>query len=120
MPDEAEKKDEKKKERRTSISKKTAGKAVAVTAGVAAAATAGYVAYRISSSHDDADTTIIHLRHSEEGWEVRREGAEEPESVYETKDDALEAARGLAHSREPSRLVVHRKDGSVQDVFTYA
>ncbi|MDX1746255.1 MAG: DUF2188 domain-containing protein [Halobacteriales archaeon] len=119
MPDEVDTKDEEKRHPMKSISKKKAGKAVAVTAGVAAAATAGYVAYRKMSSDADDDTTIVHLLPSEEGWEVRREGAEEPESVHGTKDEGLGVARELAHSHEPSRLVVHRKDGSVQDVFSY-
>ncbi|NIP80099.1 MAG: DUF2188 domain-containing protein, partial [Gemmatimonadetes bacterium] len=35
------------------------------------------------------------------------------------KEKALERARELAHGQAPSRLHVYRKDGSIQDTFTY-
>ena len=63
--------------------------------------------------------TIYAVVPREEGWAVEKEGIERAVSVHATKDEAVEAARGLAHKSEPSRLHVHKRDGTVQDTFTY-
>jgi poly(hydroxyalkanoate) granule-associated protein len=55
----------------------------------------------------------------EEGWAVERRGAERAMSLHATKEEALEAARALAAANRPSELVVHRKDGTVQDTVVY-
>jgi poly(hydroxyalkanoate) granule-associated protein len=55
----------------------------------------------------------------EDGWAVTVSGEAEARGVYPTKDEALEAARSLAAAQAPSQLVVHRKDGSVQDTLSY-
>ena len=55
----------------------------------------------------------------EDGWAVTLSGAANALGVYPTKDEALEAARGLAAAHAPSQLVVHRKDGTVQDTLSY-
>jgi poly(hydroxyalkanoate) granule-associated protein len=54
-----------------------------------------------------------------DGWAVEKEGAERTVSLHPTKDEALEAARAVAANHKPSELVVHRKDGSVQDTVVY-
>lgn len=59
------------------------------------------------------------LPHEEEGWKVEAEGATRATSVHATKEEALNAARDLARSQEPSQVVVHRQDGSVQTDYTY-
>jgi hypothetical protein len=40
-------------------------------------------------------------------------------SVHATKEEALDRARALAGEHRPSELVVHRKDGTVQDTVAY-
>jgi hypothetical protein len=55
----------------------------------------------------------------EDGWAVTLGGEAEARAVYATKDEALEAARALAGANAPSQLVIHRKDGSVQDTLSY-
>src|SRR5262249_10554959 len=55
----------------------------------------------------------------EDGWAVEKQGADRAVSVHATKDEALEAARTLAGNHRPSELVVHRKDGTVQDTVVY-
>ncbi len=55
----------------------------------------------------------------EDTWIVGREGADEPLFVEPTKELALERARQVVHSQAPSRLHVYRRDGSIQDTFTY-
>ena len=45
--------------------------------------------------------------------------AERAVSVHATKEEALDRARALAGEHRPSELVVHRKDGTVQDTVVY-
>ena len=66
-----------------------------------------------------AEKTVFHVVPADEGWAVKAEGVDEPLSVHETKKDALEAGRGLAKASAPSRLVPHRKDGTVQENLAY-
>lgn len=55
----------------------------------------------------------------EDGWAVEHEGAERAVSLHPTKDEAVERARALANESKPSQLVILRKDGTIQDTFTY-
>ncbi|HEX5725812.1 MAG TPA: phasin family protein [Longimicrobiaceae bacterium] len=55
----------------------------------------------------------------DEGWAVERAGAERAVSLHATKEEALERARSLAGEHRPSTLVVHRRDGTVQDTIAY-
>lgn len=52
-------------------------------------------------------------------WTVRREGSDEDLSLHETKNAAMDAARDVAHAHLPSRLIVHRADGTIQTSYTY-
>jgi poly(hydroxyalkanoate) granule-associated protein len=63
--------------------------------------------------------TVYYVMAEGEGWIVGMEGKDAPITSVATKDLALERARELAHQRIPSRLHVYRKDGSIQDTFTY-
>lgn len=55
----------------------------------------------------------------EDGWVVEHEGAERAVSLHPTKEEAVERARALANESKPSQLVILRKDGTIQDTFTY-
>lgn len=73
----------------------------------------------IEARKEAAEAAVYHVRPHEEGWAVHREGAERATSVHETKQEALEAGRDEAKNHAPSRLIVHKQDGSVQETFTY-
>jgi hypothetical protein len=66
-----------------------------------------------------AETVVFHLVPEGQKWAVRREGDEEDFTLHRTKAAGLEAARGLAHAHEPSRVVVHRADGTIQTSYSY-
>ncbi|HEX6746456.1 MAG TPA: phasin family protein [Longimicrobium sp.] len=66
-----------------------------------------------------AQVAVYSVVAREEGWAVEKKGAERAVSVHATKDEALEAARALAGNHRPAELVVHRKDGTVQDTVVY-
>jgi poly(hydroxyalkanoate) granule-associated protein len=66
-----------------------------------------------------AQVAVYSVVAREDGWAVEKQGAERAVSVHATKDEALESARGVAGRNKPSELVVHRKDGTVQDTIAY-
>jgi len=66
-----------------------------------------------------AQVAVYSVVAREEGWAVEKQGAERAVSLHATKDEALDAARAVAADHKPSELVIHRKDGSVQDTVVY-
>ena len=63
--------------------------------------------------------TVYHLVSDDEGWAIKQEGYEEAVSAHGTKNEALEAGRMLAQQTVPSRLVVHKQDGTIQTSYSY-
>jgi hypothetical protein len=91
-------------------------KIVGVAAGAAAAATAvGFAAAKLRGRAP----TVYHVRAGEEKWEIRKEGGKQPLSEHRTKRQAVKAARDLATAGPPSRLVIHRRDDTVQKEHAY-
>lgn len=66
-----------------------------------------------------APKTVFHVAPHEDGWKVEAEGAKAPTSLHATKEEALTAARETAKKAEPSQVVVHRMDGTIQTQFGY-
>ena len=60
----------------------------------------------------------IHVVPREDGWAVRREGAQRDSSRHDRKSEAMDAARGTAR-RERVEVVEHGKDGRIQDSDSY-
>ena len=56
----------------------------------------------------------IHVVPREDGWAVRREGAERDSSHHDRRADAMGAARDTAR-RERVEAVEHGKNGRIQD-----
>jgi poly(hydroxyalkanoate) granule-associated protein len=65
------------------------------------------------------DRKVFHVEPHEEGWKLALEGTKAPVSVHSTKDEAMTAAREAAKKAEPSQVVVHKMDGTVQSQFGY-
>ena len=63
--------------------------------------------------------TTYHVVPHEEGWAVKKEGGSRATSVHGTKAEAVESARALAKEQEPSTLVIHKQDGTIQDTVSY-
>ncbi len=62
---------------------------------------------------------VFHLVPKDKDWAITREGADGDLGVHGTKAEALEAARKAAQAAEPSRLVVHKADGTIQASYNY-
>lgn len=52
------------------------------------------------------------------GWSVRKAGAPRATRRFETQQDAIKYARGLAQ-KEHAELYVHRKDGTIRQKDSY-
>jgi len=65
------------------------------------------------------DRKVFHVAPHEEGWKLALEGTDKPVSVHSTKDEAMTAAREAAKKAEPSQVVVHKMDGTIQSQFGY-
>ncbi len=50
-------------------------------------------------------------------WQVKKDGV--VLSTHNTKAAAIEAGRTFAKSNQPSQLVVHRADGTIETEYTY-
>ena len=51
-------------------------------------------------------------------WAVKQEAEEEPESVHETKDEAVEAAKSFV--AEENHVVILNADGSIDNPEAYS
>ena len=60
----------------------------------------------------------IHVVPREDGWAVRREGAQRDSSHHDRKSHAMDAARDTAR-RERVEVVEHGKNGRIQDSDSY-
>lgn len=66
-----------------------------------------------------AKQTTYRVEPHEEGWSVTKEGASRASAVEAKKEEAVHTAREYAKNQVPSRVIVHKKDGSVHKEFTY-
>jgi uncharacterized protein YdaT len=60
----------------------------------------------------------IHVVPHKDGWATKKEGASRAGAVTDTKAEALERARDQA-KRENVEVVIHKKDGTIQDSDSY-
>lgn len=63
--------------------------------------------------------TVFHLVSTDDGWAIKKEGTKTPVSTHGTKKEALDAARTTAQAAQPSRLVIHKQDGTIQESVSY-
>lgn len=83
-------------------------------AGAAAAATAVGIA---AATIKNRKPTVLHVKPSDDAWVLAVEGKDG--TSYDTKRAAVQAGRELADSKAPSRLVIHRRDGTIQKQHSY-
>lgn len=67
----------------------------------------------------ESKATVFHLVSADEGWAIKKEGTKTPVSMHGTKKEALDVARTTAQAAQPSRLVIHKQDGTIQESVSY-
>lgn len=95
---------------------------IATTAGVAAATGIAVAAKRrrdAGQKKAEPAATVYHVKPDGDEWAVEAEGASRASSRHDTKKAAVEEGRSLAAKKTPSRLVIHRSDGTVQRQHAY-
>lgn len=58
---------------------------------------------------------VWHVLPTDDGWQVKREGATRATSRHPTKKEAKAAAKDIAGKHTGGKVVLHRQDGSFQD-----
>jgi uncharacterized protein YdaT len=67
-----------------------------------------------------AQRKVYHVvPHKEGGWDVRAEGAKRAAAHTGTKQDAVDRAKELAKSQQPSQVKIHGQDNKIQTEHTY-
>lgn len=66
-----------------------------------------------------ADQRTYHVTYRDDGWVVEAEDAARPSAREDRKADAVQRAREIAENQQPSRLIIHKQDGTVQSESTY-
>lgn len=60
-----------------------------------------------SKSHDN-----IHVVPTDSGWAIKEEGKSSYQSTFDTKAEAVDAAKALSH-KENIRAIIHNQDGQI-------
>jgi hypothetical protein len=60
----------------------------------------------------------VHVVPNDDGWAVKRSGAERDSSHHNTQSSAIEAARSTAQ-REKTELFVHGRNGQIRERDSY-
>jgi len=55
----------------------------------------------------------VHIIKREEGWAVKKQGAQRASKIYPTKEDAKTGTREL--QREGNDIIIHKSDGSIEE-----
>jgi hypothetical protein len=66
-----------------------------------------------------AKRTKIHVVNQDDSWKVKKEGSQRSSSVHDTKQAAEQAAREQAKKEPLSQVIIHKKDGTIQEEHTY-
>ncbi|MCM2674145.1 DUF2188 domain-containing protein [Alkalicoccobacillus plakortidis] len=56
--------------------------------------------------------------HSNGGWAVQAEGADQPSEVLDTKEEAITRGKEIAKNKG-TQLIIHKQDGSVDEKIQY-
>lgn len=89
-------------------------------AGVAVATAVGAAVLLRRRANEVPGATIFHVESDGKGaWLLRQDGSEAPIERYESKREAIAAAREHARKHNPSVLTIHREDGKVGRRHTY-
>lgn len=63
-------------------------------------------------------TNNQHVVPHKNGWAVKGEGNEKYTAVYDTQNEAIDRAKGIAKSYK-SDVIIHKKDGTIRDRMSY-
>lgn len=63
---------------------------------------------------------VLHVvPHNPPGWAVKEQGAQQALQTFTTKQPAIDWAVARAKASQPSQVVIHRADGTIENEWTY-
>ncbi len=95
------------------------GPNAATMAGVAVAGAAGIAAAVHYLRKGPKQAATFQVAREGDGWAVKAEGSKDPIATFDTKKEAVKAARDTASASAPSELVIYGSDGTVQTAHNY-
>lgn len=63
--------------------------------------------------------TVYHVLPDGESWSLHNVSSDQDLGVFDSKTEAVEKGRQIAHEHHPSQLVVHTADGKVEEESTF-
>ena len=66
-----------------------------------------------------ADRKIYHVNKTEEGWEGKLEGGQRASVTGSTKVEVVSKTIELAKHQEKSSVIIHTKDGKIEEERTF-
>jgi hypothetical protein len=60
-----------------------------------------------------------HVTKTEEGWQGKKEGGERASVKADTKEEAVQKTIEIAKKQDESSVIIHKKDGEIQEERTY-
>lgn len=63
--------------------------------------------------------TVYHVTPYVNGWQVKPEGDNRRELLVDNKDNAVAQAKEMAKSEALGQVIVHKRDGTIEQEFTY-
>ena len=66
-----------------------------------------------------SNRTVYHVVPDANSWKVKLEGSGATEILVDNKDNALAQARELAKAAPLGQVIVHGRDGKIQEEYTY-
>jgi hypothetical protein len=62
---------------------------------------------------------VFHVVPTERGWSLQMEGRKNSWDFFPTQAEAVQEGIRIAAAQEPGQLIIHKKDGTIQEERTY-
>jgi len=66
-----------------------------------------------------AKRPVWHVTHTDEGWKVKKVGAEKAAGIFDEKEKAVKAGIEIAKNQPLAQLVIHKMNNKIQEERTY-
>lgn len=63
--------------------------------------------------------TTYHITKTDDGWKGKKEGSERASIKGDTKEEVMKKTIDIAKKQGDSSVVIHKKDGKIQEERTY-
>jgi len=54
------------------------------------------------------------------GWKIKKQNSAKASKLARTKEEAIKIGKKITKSEQPSQLIIHKKDGTIQTEYTYS